>query len=243
MLRFFRSQVQGQAAAWTVGLVVGAGVLWACGDPPTEEPTSIVPPGGGDNGGEETQVDGSFTYTFSEETSLIYTKVFAKAGTSGHDHVIRAAGFTGSLRYDSGDASTCEVSIELDVNSMGVDEDAMREFLGWETLNSTSKNSVRSNMLDEDQLYASAHPKMNYVATSCETTASGIRILGDMTIRGVTQSLPIEGTLTTTTTGLESEAVVEFNQSSFGYTPYKLFGYENADTVEMTLLIVANRDE
>lgn len=215
---------------WVAGLLSAAAGVWvACGN--GDEPGGGTPPSG-EVIGEETQVEGSRTYSFDDGGSLIYVQVFAVPGTAGHDHVMRATGYTGTLVWDSADPSTCSLSVELDVEKIAVDEDEMRDLVGYDShLSDTARSSVRNNMLAEDQLNSAAFPTMTFVATSCTATS----VTGDLTLHGVTKSVSVAMEPTLTTEGLFASGTLDITHTQFGIQPYQLLNYENADGIKMTM--------
>lgn len=202
------------------------------------EPTFIPAPG--TPAGEETEVEGARSYTFSDAKSLIYVQVYAVPGTAGHDHVMRATGYQGTMVFDTGDVSSCEVDVSLAVEDLKADEDAMRDLVGYSGhLSDNEKKSVTKNMLDSDQLDVDSFPRMAFKSTGCEDQGDGVvRMSGDLTIHGTTRGVTVELATLLTTEGLFADGSFRFKHTEFGIEPYKLFNsYENADEIKMTLSI------
>ena len=193
--------------------------------------------------GEATQVEGAHRYLMNDEGSLVYVLVWAAPGTSGHDHVIRATNYEGEIELDSQAPEGCVLDLILNVEDFAVDEDVMRDHVGFgDSLSEMTRSSVRSNMLSEGQLDADRFPTMTFSATGCEATDSGgLRISGDLGLHGQSQAVSFETDLITTTEGLEATGQLRFRHSDFGITPYQFFGYENADEIDLLLEIRAHR--
>src|SRR5215813_13216960 len=87
--------------------------------------------------------------SLAAETAMVYTldprsefvvQLF-KAGIGArfaHDHVIRAAGFTGQIRTDPADPTTTVITVEVQTGALQVDEPPVRKKYGLTTVLSKS---------------------------------------------------------------------------------------------------------
>ncbi len=186
------------------------------------------------------------TYTFDPAESWLVVKL-TRAGLASalaHDHVVRAAVFSGSMVYDPQDAAACRVRITIPVEDLVVDAAADRERLGTtEGPNEDDRQKTRKNMLARDQLWADKHPAITYQSTRCEPSGDRMRTTGDLIIRGVSRE--ITTTLQISLEGNRFAASGQFtvNHTDFGFRPYSAaFGtIRNADPLEFHLHLIATR--
>ncbi len=212
------------------GLAMIVGVV-ACS---SDEPEVVAP--GGDIG-EATEVSGERNYVFNDADGLIYVQVYAEAGTSGHDHVMRATAYEATMTLDVEAPENCAIAIEFEVAKLGIDEDDMRALVGHsDTLSGFEKNSVQNNLEADDQLNERDYPTISFTATTCEISGETLKVVGDMTIRGVTKSKSIDLEFVTTTEGLYAKGDMELTHTEFGFSPYE-FGnsYKNANGISLTI--------
>ena len=189
-------------------------------------------------------------YYFSDEDSLLYAQVWKDEGTilswMAHDHVLRAANWTGSIVYHPEDLSLCSISFVLPVDDLRNDEPIMREFVGLEgEISETDREKIRENMLADDQLNAAEFLTIEFVSTVCSGAGgeSGqIEVIGTITIRGVSKTLGITVYFERLNDKLYAKGEFNFQHSDFNFSPYSAFAgaIKNAQTIKMAFDVIGN---
>ena len=113
------------------------------------------------------------TYFFDDAQSLLYVQVYKDPSAFGsglaHDHVMRATNWAGEVTFNVDYIEDCDMSFSLPVNDLAVDEDAMRELVGYgDTINQNDRSQIREHMLDDNQLNATQYSSIWFESTSCE---------------------------------------------------------------------------
>lgn len=155
----------------------------------------------------------------------LYIQVYKNPDTLGaaiaHDHVIRAAGWKGSVTWDEANLAACKVNITVPVNSLSVDEKDLRQRLGYETFPSDSERAdIKAAMLGEDQLDAAKYPSISFAATKCEDTGDKVNVTGNMTIHGVTKPVTVPMTVKADAVNFSAKGSVKIKATQFGMQPY-----------------------
>lgn len=183
------------------------------------------------------------TYRWDPAQSQVYVQVF-KADTllSGlsHDHVVRATEMRGTLHWDPADPTTCKATVEVPVATLAVDEDTLRQRLGYPlNLSDSDKETVRRHMLAEDQLHADAHPLIRFQSDACLAGPKPgvIAASGQLTVRGQSKTFELRLSVTEESGGLRVKSSFEAVHRDFGFKPYSaLLGtLKNAETLRFTL--------
>ena len=194
-------------------------------------------------------------YTMTDDDSLLYVQVFKDTSTFGqalaHNHVMRASNWTGYFDYDPADLSSCSLEVSINVNNLLVDEDAMRDFVGYgDTINNGDRNTIRQNMLASDQLDANNHSTISVVSTSCGagsgvgTTDGVLEVAAEMELRGVTQNKTIDLDLTIQNGEAYMQGSFDLTATEFGFSPYSAFGgaFKNLDQMTISFDMVGIED-
>ena len=75
------------------------------------------------------------TYTFGDADSLLYVQVYKDESAWGsgfaHNHVMRASNWYGYIDFNVEDINVCDFEFSLPVADLMVDEDAMRQYVGY----------------------------------------------------------------------------------------------------------------
>ncbi len=183
-----------------------------------------------DNNTDERSKDTSQTetYFFDDAQSLLYVQVFKDTSTLGsdfaHNHVMRATNWTGEAVFNPADISVCEMNFSLPVVDLAVDEDAMRDLVGYgDVINSSDRATIREHMLADNQLNANQYATIWFESSDCTQTESGLIVTGDMFIAGATREIDVEMTTTLSNDSLYMNGRIDFTHSDFGMTPYEAF--------------------
>jgi len=188
----------------------------------------------------------TLNYTFDDLDSLLYVQVYkdpnSAAADLAHNHVMRATNWTGSVSYNVVDISKCSLQFSLPVEDLQVDEDAMREYVGYgDTISTSDRNTIREHMLAEDQLYSEVYSTISFVSTDCQLLdEETLRVTGNMTIRNSTRELDIDIDFTPQNERFYMSSVIDFEHSDFNITPYTAFwgAVRNSEPLKITFDMV-----
>jgi polyisoprenoid-binding protein YceI len=164
------------------------------------------------------------TYRLLEPQSFLYveTRPDGVLSKAAHPHVIRATKWTGTVKYDPTAPNQCEVSIEIPVEGLVVDEPAMRKRLRYsKPIAEGDRKRVDESMRDEDQLHASKFPKIVFASTSCKKLGEGkVEVTGSLEIRGMKKQVTVPMEVQLTGGKLKAKGAFELNHADFGFEPF-----------------------
>lgn len=184
-------------------------------------------------------------YFFDDAQSLLYVQVFkdpsAFASDLAHNHVMRATNWSGEVRFNIEDIEACEMGFSLPVVDLAVDEDAMRELVGYgDVINSSDRATIREHMLANNQLNANQHSSIWFESTECTQAENGLIVTGDMFIAGATREIDVVMNTTINQDAFYMSGVIDFTHADFGMTPYEAFfgAVRNAEPLSITFDMV-----
>ena len=231
-------------------------LLLACNEPATEQSeaiedvTDIPTPSDtieDDTGVEDVQdVSVTTDYAFDDADSLLYVQVYkdpdAAASGLAHDHVMRATNWNGFVSYNPSDIDECAMQFSLPVQDLQVDEDAMRELVGYsDTISQSDRETIKEHMLADNQLSASQNPTISFVSTDCQLLHERIlTVTGDMSIRNEVRTWDVDIEFTVQSDALYMSSTIDFTHSDFGIEPYSAFfgAVRNAEPLKITFDMV-----
>jgi len=182
------------------------------------------------------------TYTLDPTKGALYVQVFKDAGTVAaglsHDHVIRATGWTGTVRWDPADPAACRIALTVPVSGLRTDEESMRKRVGYDTtLDADQREEITGNMLSAGQLDAKRYTQITFASTRCEAAGEKVKVSGTLTVRG--KGAPVTSTMTLAADGAAFSAAGTFTAkaTSFGFEPYSalLGALKNRDEMKFTV--------
>ena len=190
---------------------------------------------------EEPQAPVVKEYTLDDTESLLYVQVFKDESAIGsgfsHNHVMRAANWDGAISYSASDLDSCYFDFIVPVAELQVDEDAMRNYVGYgDTISSGDRETIRGHMLADNQLDANNHPYITFVSTGCSLdNDTTLRVTGEMTMVGTTKSVDLVMDFVLDGDRLYSSGRFDFTHSDFNMTPYSGFwgAVRNAQELEI----------
>lgn len=184
-------------------------------------------------------------YFFDDAQSLLYVQVFkdpnAFASDLAHNHVMRATNWTGEVQFNVEDIAACEMTFSLPVASLAVDEDAMRELVGYgDVINISDRETIREHMLANNQLNANQYASIWFESSDCTQSESGLIVTGDMFIAGATREIDVVMNTTINQDAFYMSGVIDFTHADFGITPYEAFfgAVRNAQPLSITFDMV-----
>jgi polyisoprenoid-binding protein YceI len=182
------------------------------------------------------------TYTLDPAKGAVYVQVFKDAGTVAaglsHDHVVRATGWSGTVRWDPADPSGCRISLTVPVTGLRTDEDSMRKRVGYDTtLDADQREEITGNMLAAGQLDATRYTQITFASTRCEAAGDKVKVSGTLTVRG--KGAPVTSTMTLAADGATLSAAGTFSAKAtdFGFEPYSalLGALKNRNEMKFTV--------
>ena len=175
--------------------------------------------------------------------SLLYVQVYRDTGAllsgAAHDHVIRAWNFKGSLAFDEQNPKACRLSLSAEARNLRVDEPWMRKKVGYaDTLSKKDRQSVRENMLAEDQLHATRFRFLRITAAQCQPLVKEgtFRAVATIQVRGKTKTTPVIVRIWEEQGRLRAEGNLRLTHADFGFRPYSAFlgTIKNAKHIDFT---------
>jgi polyisoprenoid-binding protein YceI len=135
------------------------------------------------------------------------------------------------------------MTIEVSTAALQADEPAVRQKYGLtKALSEKDRQEVQAHMQAPDQLAVARYPTIQFRSTQITQQGEGqYTVTGDLTIRGVTQSItfPVQGEQHAGL--LHARGSFRVLQSRFGYQPYSAFlgTIRNKDEMVLHWVIVA----
>ena len=180
-------------------------------------------------------------YGFVDSESLLYVQVWKDESAWGsglaHNHVMRATDWDGQVSYNEDDISKCSFGFTVPVYDLQVDEDAMREYVGYgDTISDSDRSQIREHMLADNQLDAARHSEITFESLSCDALDSEtLLVTGDMTIAGNTAEISVEIDFEVVGNSFYAMGGFEFTHSDFGIEPYSAIGgmVRNSEDLEI----------
>lgn len=186
-------------------------------------------------------------YVIDPARSAIVVQLF-KAGLGSafaHDHVVRAANYSGQIQLDPAAPTAAQIAIEVDATTLAADEPEVRRKYNLPLdLSEDNRREIQLSLESEAQLDVRRHAKIRFRSTRIVSVRAGeYTLTGDLELRGVTQPIRLSVQATLEKDLLRAHASGRFLQSSFGYKPYSalLGAVQNKDEVLLQVDIVAIR--
>lgn len=185
------------------------------------------------------------TYTLDAARSDLYVVIRndtdATLARLGHDHVIYATGWSGTVTWPSEGAAGCAVDISVPVGKLVVDPPGLREKAGLDgnTISEDDKQKLSKNMWSGSQLDSGRFGAITWKATACEPVEGGAKVTGTFTVRGT--AVPVTLTMKVTADGATFTASGRFETShtALGFKPFaaSAFGPRNQDRLSFAVRV------
>lgn len=164
-------------------------------------------------------------------TFEVATKSAGVLGGLAHDHVIRAARFTGRIVYDKDAPERSSVVIEVDARSLevvdkGISADDRREI---------------AKTMHEEVLRTHAHRTLKFVSKKVRAGSGGLEVTGELTLAGETKEVEVAVAVDADAGALSARGSFSFLQTRFGIEPYSagLGTIKVADAVRLSFAVKA----
>ncbi|WNG54635.1 YceI family protein [Archangium gephyra] len=221
--------------------LLGAASLSACGTTPAADRERVTFPARDDFpelGDMESLSSLSRTYTFDPglESSHLFVQIFS--ASLGHDHVVRATDWWGSLAFDPSNLSACAVSVTVQVEGLDPERDEMRDLTGQERVSRTDREQIRDHLRASEQLNLDEHKSIEFTSKSCALTGekgkdgrSVVAVTGDLKLRGATREVVLPLEVAVDEERVAARGVLTTRHSDFGFEPYSMLGglFKNKD--------------
>ena len=152
---------------------------------------------------------------------------------AGHEHLIRARSFTGSVVFFPGQPERSRVDIRVLAESLEVltppDTAEIRKVT----------EAMRTSVLRVDE-----HPEIRLRSTAVGVTPTGVHLLAALTLVGETRSVTVDLTVRRSADSLRATGRFSVKQTDFGIKPYSggpAGTVKVADRVDFTIDVIATR--
>ncbi|MGH7699212.1 MAG: YceI family protein [Gemmatimonadales bacterium] len=148
----------------------------------------------------------------------------------GHEHLVRARAFQGTIVYVPAAPERSSVAIRVAVDSLEIRTDA-----------DSSDVAKMTRAMREQTLKVEEYPEITFVSREVAPVEGGVRVTGEFTLARRTRPLVVDVALTLAGDTLRATAAFRLKQTDFGIKPYSAgFGtVKVADEVRFALDVVA----
>jgi len=131
-------------------------------------------------------------------------------GFAGHNHVVRARAFTGSVTYRPGNPSASRLEITIPAESL-------------EVLTPSDASEIRqvTEAMRTDVLHVDQYPEIRFSSSGVTPTPTGFRLDGELTLVGQVRPVQVETTVQVSRDTLRARGTFAVKQTTFGIKPYK----------------------
>jgi polyisoprenoid-binding protein YceI len=188
----------------------------AAGEPAPVAPAAPVPP----------PPSGPVTYKLDSAKSFVGVQVWIDpsglGSTLGHDHVIVASRFSGSVTWDPQNLATCKVSVTVPVANLVVDPPGARKRVGLEgETPEADKATITANFTGKDQLWIEKYPEISFKGSKCRAEGEKVLVDGEFTMRGVTKPVTMKMKVDAKPGSYAASGGFTTTHTNFGFSPFK----------------------
>ncbi len=166
------------------------------------------------------------------------------ASTFGHNHVIKAEQFKGTIKFDKNLLSSSFVNIEVNAGSLKADLPEMRRKYKLEgELSAGDMKKIESDMMEEDQLDTAKYHVMKFRSESLiKNDSDNYLVFGDLTIHGITKRISAKVNIEVKGASLTAYSSFKIKQSDFNIEPFSAaLGFiKNRDEIQIIFNFTAN---
>jgi len=181
---------------------------------------------------------GPTNYKLDAGSSWIYAvlKYDRDALMKGHDHVIKASTFDGSVTWSPTDPSACKVNISFSAGALAIDPPGARAKAGLDgETDEENLPKIKENMLSKTQINSSSFPTISFVSTSCSGTSGSVKVTGNLSIHGVAKSVTAAMNITEDGASFSAKGSTSITHRMFGFDPFTaaLGALKNDDNLKL----------
>jgi polyisoprenoid-binding protein YceI len=152
----------------------------------------------------------------SNATLTVHTGRAGMAAKAGHDLVLVASRWSGSLTLEPEDGSQSRMALNVDAGGLEVREGTG----GVKPLTDDDRAEIKANIAKK-VLHTDRHPEITFVSTTIEPTGDGsYDVVGDLTLAGTTRPVRFQLDVEPSADGTILRASVAIAQSDFGIKPF-----------------------
>jgi len=131
-------------------------------------------------------------------------------GFAGHEHVIRARGFSGCVMYSPNAPSLSRVEITVPADSL-------------EVLTPPDTAEIRkvTEAMRTDILRVEQYPTISFTSKTVTAVDSGFRLVAELTLAGQTREVPVDVRVAIGSDTLRAWASFAVKQTDFGIKPFR----------------------
>lgn len=177
--------------------------------------------------------ESSWSLTPADGELHILTGVDGRAAKMGHRLTIGMTSWQASVQWAGDDATSAELTIDVDSISVLSGEGGLTPLTGAE------KGVCRSNALKS--LDAKKFPQIRFTSTAIAKTADGYRLDGTLEIHGTSHPQSVDLNVADAGDTLELSARVPVKQTDFGVKPFSLMMGALKVADEVTIAFTAKR--
>lgn len=165
-------------------------------------------------------------------TLTINTYVGGMGSKMGHDLVLEATRWQGSLDVDVDDPGVSAAHVVIDARSLQV----VRATGGLKPLSDSDRADIAQNQAKT--LQSDVHPEITFDSTSVTGAPPRLSLLGNLTIKGTTRPVTLDIAVEDGDTTASLTAATAIAQTDFGIKPYsKLGALKVKDVVEVQVRV------
>ena len=152
---------------------------------------------------------------------------------AGHEHLVRARAFGGTVVYFPGEPARSHVAIRIRADSL-------------EVLTPPYTAEIRkvTATMRTETLHVAEHPEIVLRSTAVTPTADGVHLIAALTLVGQTRSVPVELKMRRNADTLWAAGTFSVKQTDFGIKPYRGGpggAVKVADRVDFSIDVIAVR--
>ncbi len=186
---------------------------------------------------------GPRTYALSASQSDLYVVIrndtSATLSRMGHDHVIYATGWSGTVTWPAEGVAGCKVNIKVPVMKLVVDPPGLRAKAGLDdnTITDDDKGKLSKNMWGSAQLDADAFGTITYASTSCTPKGDAVEVAGTLTVRGTAAPVTLTMKVDASAAAFVASGTFETTHTALGFKPFAAtaFGPRNQDRLTFAI--------
>lgn len=188
-------------------------------------------------------------YVVAPEQSQVRILVYRAGALAklGHNHVVSATGFQGTVDYRSDTPLQTTLSLRIPVAGLRVDEPHQRRAVGppfTGEIEPQDAQATRENMLGPAVLDAARYPEVLVRTLSISGAPPHYTVRAEVQVRGVEQQVELPVTVRADGVRLQAAGTLEIAQSGFGIEPLRVaFGsIAVRDVIEVRFILTALRN-
>lgn len=148
----------------------------------------------------------------------VNTYVGGMGAKMGHDLVLEATKWNGTVNLDAANPAATSVEVSVDPRSLEI----LQASGGMKALSDKDRGEIASN--SDKTLNTSKHPAITFKSTGVSGAAPNLKLNGNLTISGQTSPVTLDVTVQDTGGDVKLSGKTALNHSDFGVKPYSKLG-------------------